>query len=184
MKIMFFIILMGLIAYLGCEKNSTQPITKEYEMKTKDNLSLKGFIDITIKRANGDIEKWHQKNTIIVGLKNAIAANFEAALDIAIDAFFDGNTTPPTADEDGIVLRRDNDNWYEMISSISGTGGSRKFTGTFTGVAGTFNSAALGHTYYSDGEFGTDYATPTSWVNVVLAAADTLTLEWTITVGA
>ena len=61
--------------------------------------------------------------------------------------------------------------------------GDPKITGTFTGTAGTFDNATMGRSYF-EGTWSTIYATPTSWDNVILAAADTLTVEWTITVGA
>ena len=125
-------------------------------------------------------------NTISAGLKTAVAGIFETTADFAIDAFFNGNVTPPTASEDGLVLHKSTATaaYYEMISSISGTGSSRKFTGTFTGVAGTFDNVGLGFQYATGGTYNINYATPTAWDNVILAIADTLTVEWTITVGA
>jgi len=149
----------------------------------KDNLGLKGCIDITIKRANGDIEKRHIENTIHSELKNFVAYNFQAAEDIALDNLYAVNATTPEIGKDGIIIHKSTGAWYSMISSVSGSDNSRKITGTFTGVAGTFDDVCLGHVYVSADNFSLNYADPTSWDNVVLAAADTLTVEWTITVG-
>jgi len=160
---------------------------KEKEMNNlNDKLGLQGkYRTIVHRAATGKVETSEWKvNTIHTDLKNAIAGNFEAAADIAMNSFFDGNTTPPTGDEDGIIIHKSTGAYYEMINSISGTGSSRKFTGTFTGVAGTFDDVQLGQQYGAGIGFVINYADPTAWDNVILAAADTLTVEWTITVGA
>ena len=156
-----------------------------------DGLGLQGkYRTIVHRAATGKVETSEWKvNTIIAGLKTAVAGNFEATSDFAIDAFFDGdvsgdNVTPPTASEDGIMISDSSDDYYEMISSISGTGTSRTFTGTLTGVADTFIDIKLGQDVDGADSFNITYATPTAWDNVILAIADTLTVEWTITVGA
>ena len=151
-----------------------------------DKLGLQGkYRTIVHRAATGKVETSEWKvNTINDALKTAVAGNFETNADIAMNSFFDGNTTPPTGGEDGIMISNSGDNYYEMISSISGTGSSRKITGTFTGVADTFIDVRLGHDVDGADSFNIPYATPTAWDNVMLAAADTLTVEWTITVGA
>ena len=165
---------------------------KEKEMNNlNDKLGLQGkYRTIVHRAATGKTETSEWKvNTISADIKTSVAGNFEAALDYALDNFFDGdvngdNKTPPTTAEDGIMIHVLAGDWYEMISSISGTGTSRKITGTFTGVANTFDEVRMGHAFDSEGIFDVEYANPTSWDNVILAAADTLTVEWTITVGA
>ena len=152
-----------------------------------DKLGLQGKYRTIIHRAaTGKTETSEWKvNTIHTDLKSAVAGNFEASTDFAIDAFFDGNNTPPTDSQDGIVIHKSTGAYYEMVSSVSGTGHSRKFTGTFTGTAGTFDDVDLGHDYDEPTDhFDIQYATPTNWDDVILAEADTLTVEWTITVGA
>ena len=160
---------------------------KENEMNNlNDGLGLQGkYRTIVYRAATGKVETSEWKvNTISADIKTSVAGNFEAALDYALDNFFDGNITPPTTAEDGIMIHVLAGAWYEMISSISGTGTSRKITGTFTGVANTFDEVRMGHAFDSEGIFDIIYADPTAWDNVILAAADTLTVEWTITVGA
>ena len=150
-----------------------------------DGLGLQGkYRTIVHRAATGKTETSEWKvNTISSALKEAVAGNFQTPTDFAMDALFDGNVTPPTTDEDGIALHKSTGAYYEMICSISGSGSSRTFTGTFTGVAGTFDNAKMGYDYGA-GYFAPEYASPTAWDNVILAAADTLTVEWTITVGA
>ena len=156
-----------------------------------DKLGIQGkYRTIVHRAATGKVETSEWKvNTIGNGLKLAVAAGLDNAVDYAMDALFDGdvnddNVTPPTTDEDGIAIYDDTGaDWHEMVCSKSGTGNSRKFTGTFTGDAVTFSDVKLGRVY-SAGDFGSIFATPTSWSNITLAAADTLTLEWTITIGA
>jgi hypothetical protein len=56
-------------------------------------------------------------------------------------------------------------------------------TGVFSDRATIYN-AWLGWNYDDTigmyGDFTKVFATPTSWSNITLAAADTLTIEWTI----
>ena len=158
-----------------------------------DGLGLQGKYRTIVHRAatgKTEISEW-KVNTIDGSLKNAVGNNFETTSDFAMDALFDGdvnddNVTPPTTEEDGIVIHKSTGAYYEMISSISGSDNSRTITGTFTGVAGTFDDVGLGQSYegLGDGKFNNHYANPTAWDNVILAIADTLTVEWTITVGA
>ena len=161
---------------------------KEKEMNNLDDkLGLQGkYRTIVHRAATGKVEtsEWNV-NTINSDLKTAVAGNFQTTSDFAINALFGGNNTPPTDSQDGIILHISTGAYYEMINSISGTGSSRKFTGTFTGTAGTFDDVVLGRVYEPVAEeFSLVYADPTAWDNVILAAADTLTVEWTITVGA
>ena len=153
-------------------------------MKTKDNLGLKGFLDVTIKRANGKIEKFHIENTIQTGLKDEVNSNIwnPGGVDISLDTLFADDTTPPTALSDGIILRTTDATplYYMMNCSIAHTNDTTTVTGTITDVSKTFDSAKLGHNFSSNFDFAHDFALPTSWDNVILQAADTLTIEWTI----
>ena len=169
------------------EKEMNNLNEKEKEMNNlNDKLGLQGkYRTIVHRAATGKVETSEWKvNTINAGLKVAVATGLDNSVDYAMDALFDGNLTPPTTSEDGIAIYDDTGaDWYEMDCSKSGTGNSRKFTGTFTGIGVTFSDVKLGRVY-SAGDFGSIFATPTSWSNITLAAADTLTLEWTITIGA
>jgi len=69
-------------------------------------------------------------------------------------------------------------------SSSEPTATSIKITGTITQVAGTFTDVKLGFNVSGSDDFTVTYASTTAWDDVILAAADTLTVEWTITVGA
>ena len=158
-----------------------------------DKLGLQGkYRTIVHRAATGKTEtsEW-KENTIDSDLKAKVNDVLLVNADFALDNLFDGdvnddNVTPPTSGEDGIALHISTSDWYEMIcSSSEPTTTSIKITGTFTGVAGTFDDVTLGFDSAGTGViFAVTYANPTSWDNVILAAADTLTVEWTITVGA
>ena len=138
------------------------------------------------RAATGETETSEWKvNTINAGLKQKVNDVLLVNSDFALDALFNGNVTPPTAAEDGIALKKSTGAWYEMdCSSSEPTTTSIKITGTLTDVADTFIDVRLGHSVDGADSFTVTYATPTSWDNVILAEADTLTVEWTITVGA
>ena len=160
---------------------------KEKEMNNlNDKLGLQGkYRTIVHRAATGKVETSEWKvNTINSDLKakvNDVLLN--AGEDFALNALFNGNGAP-TAGEDGIILHNVTD-YYEMdCSSSEPTTTSIKITGTFTGVANTFTGVILGFDSTGGLGFTVVYATPTAWDNVILAAADTLTVEWTITVGA
>ena len=151
-----------------------------------DKLGLRGkYRTIVYRAATGETEtsEWIE-NTIHTDLKAAVAGNFQTTSDFAINNLFLTNATPPAAGDDGIVIKTSVVE-YQMVTTVSGSGSSRTFTGTFTGSMGTFQSLYLGQGYDTGTElFTLTYATPTSWDNITLASADTLTIEWTITAGA
>ena len=152
-----------------------------------DKLGLQGkYRTIVHRAATGKTETSEWKvNTINSDLKQAVNDTLLVNSDFALDALFDGNVTPPTSGEDGIALHISTGDWYEMIcSSSEPTTTSIKITGTFTGFAGTFDDVALGWSISFPDDFSKRFADPTAWDNVILAIADTLTVEWTITVGA
>ena len=157
-----------------------------------DGLGLQGkYRTIVHRAATGKVETSEWKvNTIHTDLKQAVNDTLLVNSDFALNNLFDGdvnndNVTPPTSGGDGIVLHISTDDWYEMdCSSSKPTTTSIKITGTFTGVAGTFDDVALGWNVSFPDDFGKRFADPTAWDDVILAAADTLTIEWTITVGA
>ena len=161
---------------------------KEKEMNNLDDkLGLQGkYRTIVHRAATGETETSEWKvNTIYSQLKEKVNDVLLVNSDFALDNLFDGNVTPPTGAEDGIMLRKSDYSWYEMIcTSSEPTATSTKITGTFTGVAGTFDDVKLGQSVDDVDSFNIWFASPTSWDDVILAAADTLTVEWTITVGA
>ena len=159
---------------------------KEKEMNNlNDGLGLQGkYRTIVHRAATGETEtsEW-KENHIDSDLKAKVNDVLLVNADFALDALFNGNGSP-TAGEDGIVLYNVTD-YYEMdCSSSKPTTTSIKITGTFTGVADTFTGVRLGFHSTGGAGFTVTYASPTSWDNVTLAIADTLTVEWTITVGA
>lgn len=185
MKVLIFLII---LMFFNCE-NITQPNEKENIMENlNEGLKITGkYRTIVHRGATGEVEisEW-QENTINLLLKEKVNDVFLVNSDFALNLLFNGNVAPPTAGEDGIVINTATV-FYEMnCSSSEPTSTSTKITGTFTGVAGTFTGATLGfsHSGINNAAFSVTYAEPTSWVNKVLAAIDTLTVEWTITVGA
>jgi len=154
------------------------------ENKTKkDGIKVNGQYRCTVKRADGRIEQGEWKNTISSDLLTALKESLGAAQNYALDALFDGNVTPPTEMEDGIIVY-DNvgADWYEMDCSIANGSPtySKKITGVFTGFDVTLSNAKIGFNFGLPSSFGVEMATPTSWSNIKLAAADELTIEWTI----
>ena len=159
---------------------------KEKEMNNLDDkLGLQGkYRTIVHRAATGKVETSEWKvNTINTSLKEKVNDVLLVNSDFALDNLFSGNATPPTNGFDGIYLFDGADEYQMDCSSSEPTSTSIKITGTFTGTANTFESATLGWNYQT-GTSTVYFATPTSWDNVILAAADTLTVEWTITVGA
>ena len=150
-----------------------------------DKLGLQGkYRTIVHRAATGKVETSEWKvNTIDIDLKTKVNDVLLVNSDFAMDKLFNGNGAP-TAGEDGIVLYTVEDNYEMDCSSSKPTATSIKVTGTFTGVAGTFTAARLGQDSFGGAGFTVTYASPTAWDNVILAIADTLTIEWTITVGA
>ena len=153
-------------------------------MKQREVLGMKGHVRIVVDRANGKREVQEMDNTISTELKEAINNNlFASNDDIRLDAPFIANATPPGANLDGIVIMSDGSNWYSMICTMTEpTATTTKISGTLTGVADTFTECSLGfkHAGTDTENFDVSFAEVASFDNVILAAADTLTVEWTI----
>ena len=154
-----------------------------------DKLGLQGkYRTIVHRAATGKTETSEWKdNTINQDLKEKVNDVLLVNSDFALDRLFEDSATPPPMTDDGIMIHKSTATaaWYAMIGSSSEpTTTSTKITGTFTGVAGTFSNAKLGGNVDDPAGFNYPYATPTNWDDVTLAEADTLTVEWTITVGA
>ena len=152
-----------------------------------DGLGLQGkYRTIVHRAATGKVEtsEW-KENTIDSDLKAKVNDVLLVNADFALDNLLGGYDTPPTGGRDGIMLHKLGDPWYDMdCSSSEPTATSTKITGTFKGVAGTFTDVKLGFNVSGADDFTVTYASPTAWDNVILAIEDTLTVEWTITVGA
>ena len=154
-------------------------------------IQLQGHIKATVKRANGfEFVHCDDKNTIQTDLKEYLAQSISATTDESLNNLFNGNDTLGVAqvDEDGIWVEHTSTQKYEMICSWSSPSStSRKLTGTFTGTGITIAAVAdvmMGHKWNNGTtSFDSDFAAPTSWSSLALAAADTLTIEWTITVS-
>ena len=160
---------------------------KENEMNNlNDGLGLQGkYRTIVHRAATGKVETREWKvNTIHADLKAKVNDTLLSPTEnFALDNLFGGNDTPPTIGDDGIII--ESGTWYDMdCSSSEPTATSIKITGTITQVAGTFTDVKLGFNVSGSDDFTVTYASPTAWDNVILAEADTLTVEWTITVGA
>ena len=159
------------------------------------NVKVSGQYRCTVKRADGTIEQGEWKNTIHANLLTLLATNLETATDFALDNLHDDYTEPMLNTEDGIILSSVVDGtpgWgnTEQLHAMACTIGagsptySRKVTGVFSGKAKIIHNAWLGWNFDDTigiyGDFTKVFATPTSWSNITLAAADTLTIEWTI----
>lgn len=159
------------------------------------NVKVSGQYRCTVKRADGTIEQGEWKNTIHANLLTLLATNLETATDFALNNLHDDYAEQINNTEDGILIDTGGDGTpgegnteqlYAMACTI-GAGSptySRKVTGVFSGKAKTIYNAWLGWNFDdsigSYGDFTKVFATPTSWSNITLAAADTLTIEWTI----
>lgn len=149
-----------------------------------ERFKIVGQYRTIVKRASGEVEIGDWINTIATALKEKVNDQFLASSDFALDSLFNGVLTPPTMYEDGIIIY-DGAHWREMnCSSSKPTATSTKITGVLTGVAGTFTDIALGchHSGVDNDTFEIRYADPTSWNNITLAAADEITIEWTISI--
>lgn len=158
------------------------------------NVKVSGQYRCTVKRADGTIEQGEWKNTIHANLLTLLATNLETATDFALNNLHDDYAEQINNTEDGIILDTVGGGTpgegdiqpYAMACTI-GAGSptySRKVTGVFSGMAKTIYNAWLGWNFDDItgmyGDFTKVFATPTSWSNITLAAADTLTIEWTI----
>ena len=151
----------------------------------KDRLKITGKYRVIIKRTNGKIEQGEWLNTINDELKAKVNDQFLASSDFALDTLFVAVATPPATGKDGIVIKDSDNHWYSMISTTGSTDYTTTVTGVITGLAKTFTDIAMGfnHAGTDSDSFGTNYADPTSFNSITLAAADQLTIEWTITVS-
>lgn len=151
----------------------------------KSIFKITGYVKAVVTREDGS-EYVHldEKNTIHQNYLDAVCDLLLGAHNIALDNLFNGNATPPPAGEDGIAIQDTGALWYEMNCTTtppSQSGQDTIVVGTFTGVGITIAAAAevnLGHNYGAP--FATIIAIPSSWANLVLGAAETLTITWTI----
>uniref|UniRef100_A0A6H1ZVR4 Uncharacterized protein n=1 Tax=viral metagenome TaxID=1070528 RepID=A0A6H1ZVR4_9ZZZZ len=184
MKVLIFLI--TILMFFSCE-NITKPNEGDMIMENlNDGLKITGKYRTIIHRgATGEVEisEW-QENTINSNLKEKVQDSFLVSQDYALNNLFIANATPPAAGLDGIAaMVGAGPTFYSMITSITQpTSTSIKATGTLTGFAITVDDASIGWNFATG--FTVLYAEPTSWVNKVLTTVDTLTVEWTITVGA
>jgi len=164
-------------------------------MKKKSVIKVRGQYRCTIKRENGTIEQGEWKNTIhadFLGLlKSSLATPQDYALNNLMDTveYSSGDEWATQGSKDGIALRENlydfGSGCYTTICSLADGAPdySKKVTGVFTGYGLTVYDANLGWKIKSnpdDPPFTKTIATPTSWSNITLAAADELTIEWTI----
>ena len=157
----------------------------------KSRFEIRGFVKAVVTREDGS-EYVHldEENTIHQNYKDAICDAIHAGGNIALDNTFNGNATPPPAGEDGIAFYHNAGAiWYEMDCTTTPpaqSGYDIVVKGTFTGVGLTIiNNVAhvvLGHNYSAP--FATIIANPGTWNQLVLGAAETLTITWTIKHGA
>lgn len=152
----------------------------------QEQVSLTGYIKRTVHRANGEIEVEEGYNTIHTDLINKVNDNLRASSGYGTDDLFSANTGPPQDNEDGIAVDLGS-GWHSMITTVSEPSAySSKWSGTITGTAGTIASASdveLGHNFDGQAGFVTIFANPTTWGSLTLGSADTLTIDWTITVS-
>ena len=159
----------------------------------KSGLGISGHVKIYIT------DNITGKKRLVFDDHNAIQAAYATAIvdeldsgvgqDYHLDNLFNGMVTPPTAGEDGIVIKDNGSgNWYEMTMSTpvktNYTDGSQVlFVGTFTGAAITISAAA-------DINLGWNYATPftiiiaipnaAGWAAIPVLITEKLTIEWII----
>ena len=156
---------------------------------SKTKFEIRGFVKAVVTRADGtSYVHLDEENTIHADYKAAICDALMGANDIALDNVFNGAApTPPPAGEDGIAFYANAGAiWYEMdclTTPPAQSGYDVVVVGTFTGVGLTIIAnvahVALGHDY--DGTpFADMIANPGTWNQLVLGAADTLTITWTI----
>lgn len=179
--------------------NRTEQIKNEYRAKKEpylvksDNVGIYGSIKVWITRETGKKELvFEDKNAIQSDYADIIVDALQGTVDFDMDSLFNGYTTPPTEDEDGIAIY-DNvgGNWYEMnMATTVRSAGWVTFTGTFTGVGITVANTAgvmLGHKwenavpdFTSVGDAYGKFAIPSSWASQAVGAGETLTIEWII----
>lgn len=156
-----------------------------------EGLKITGHIKATVKRADGtEFVHCDEQNTILLDLKEIVAGSLDLNTANAMDSLFSGNTTLDAGEEgeDGIWIEHTDTTKYEMNCSWSSPSStSRKLTGIFTGVGLTIAAIAdimMGFNWQNGvGDFSKDWAAPSTWPSLTLEAADTLTIEWTISVS-
>jgi len=182
---LMMMLMMMLMMIFSCE-NVTKPNEKENIMNKQDRLRIVGkYRTIVHRGATGKVEisEW-KKNTIHANLKEKVNDIFLVNSDFALDNLFSVNQFTPPIGEDGIMLEVAPEFYSMICSSSKPTATSIKITGTFTGFAVTITGAQLGWNIETTGNnFTVRYADATSWDDITLASVDTLTIEWTITVG-
>jgi len=172
------------------------------------SFGIRGHIKAVVKRGKTGLYEVHcdEENTIQAGFKSLLAGNLQANtnIDITMDNLYDGVIEIDTSTNgwDGIAVKVDSI-WYSLNTvgsglGWSGSGAARTLTGKITGRTGTIadaDSVILGKCSYipfntnnfifaPGGSAGTgNYAKPTSWSSLTLAASDELTIAWTITVA-
>ena len=151
----------------------------------KEHIAITGKYRVTVKRADGTIERSEWKNTINSALLQKVNDIFRTTADFALNSLFSSCATPPASGKDGIIVYSGS-HWYSTNCTITEPSStSTKVTGVFTGYAITVQDIALGfsHSGADADSFNVNYADPDTWNNITLQAADQLTIEWTISVA-
>jgi len=189
------------LEYLGAKK---APLARS----DASSFGIKGHIKAVVRRGKTGLYEVHcdEENTIQAGFKSLLAGNLQANtnIDITMDNLYEEVVEIDTGTNnwDGIAVKVDSD-WYSLDTvgsglGWSGSGAARTLTGMITGEDGTIadaDSVILGKCSYlpfntnnfifaPGGSPGAgNYAKPTSWPSLTLAASDELTIAWTITVA-
>lgn len=156
-------------------------------------LSISGHIKVWITRVSGKKELvFEDHNAIQAEYAEIIVDALAGTVDYGMNNLFNGNTQPPTEDEDGIAIKDNTGGlWYEMnMAATVVSAGQVTFTGIFTGTEITVDTSSqilLGHKWQqaatdftSVGDAYGHFAKPSTWASQLVLAAETLTVEWII----
>lgn len=156
----------------------------------KNKLGISGRVRAWITRIDGTKELvFDSKNAINSSYAADLVDAFDAGMNHALDSLFNDTgaaATPPTNGEDGIsIYDNAGGNWYEMLMDTpTESAGVVSVKGTFTGVGITVTNnpahVLLGHNWNAT-VFTNPVAQATGWTSQAVLAAETLTVEWTIT---
>lgn len=140
----------------------------------QDSIKVTGRVELTLRGPDGKVKETRVSNTVTTAGKNGIADQLLAAPTLAKPTHMAVGTGSPTATALGVELDRNaltSKNRSGAVVTMVGDWAAGDGTGALT-EAGIFDAASVGNMYCS-----------TSFSVVNKAAADTLSISWTLTIA-
>lgn len=146
-----------------------------------EEIKFKGHVKATVNKGT-EKEKviYDDHNSIATAIRAMINSGFSANQEYRLADLFTAVANPPAAGKDGIIIMDDGGTATSMVTTKSASTYSTTFTGILTGVSLTSETAYLGVNIATAISFSTLIASAS--VAYTLTSADTLTIEWTISI--